>query len=74
MNVITIHASAKRFAEGYVPMITLRAAKGRMVGSRCPEGAYREFRTFTTEHDAREEAKAICVRMAAQYPAVLRAA
>jgi hypothetical protein len=71
---ITVHASAKRFANGFVPMVTLRADKGRMIGCKCPEGSYREFRTFTTAELAREEAKAICERMAARYPAALRAA
>lgn len=72
--MITIHATTKRFATGFVPMIILRNAKGQCVGSRAPQGGYREFRTFTDEAACKAEAAAICARIAARYPEQLRAA
>ncbi|MBW7970942.1 hypothetical protein [Bradyrhizobium sp. BR 10289] len=70
---ITVHPAAKKFSEGYVPMITLRGAQGRMLGCRTPEGGYREFRTFTNDADAVTEARNICARMVSMYPDVLKA-
>jgi hypothetical protein len=70
--MITLHGTAKRFSEGFVPMVTLRGDKGQMMGCRTPQGGYREFRTYTNEHDAVTEAKLICCRIAQQYPDVLK--
>lgn len=72
--MITVHATAKSFADGFVPMITLRNAKGQCVGSRTPQGDYRAFRTFANEHDAQMEARLIACRVALRFPAVIRAA
>jgi hypothetical protein len=55
-------------------MITMRGAKGQMLGSRTPQGGYREFRTFTSELEAECEARLIACRMALRFPGILRAA
>lgn len=76
--MITMHATSKSIvrngAIAYLPMITLRAAKGRMVGCKVPQGAAKEFRTFTTSHAAREAAQGIAKRCAANFPGILIAA
>jgi hypothetical protein len=72
--MITVHATSKAFGSGFIPMITLRNPKGQCVGSRAPQGAYREFRTFNTAELAAQEAKAIAVRMSKQFPDCIRAA
>lgn len=33
--MVTFHPTAKRKGYGFVPMVTIRGRKGRMVGSRC---------------------------------------
>jgi hypothetical protein len=55
-------------------MITARAERGRMVGSKVPQGAAREFRTFTTSDAARACAYEMATRCAAQYPGILKLA
>jgi hypothetical protein len=72
--MVTLHPAAKKFADGFVPMITLRGDKGQMIGSRTPQGGYREFRTFTNEHECTIEARLIALRIAGQFPDVLRVA
>lgn len=72
--MITLHPTSKQFAEGFVPMITMRGDKGQMVGARCPQGGYREFHTFTCARRAEAEALHIALRVATQFPAVLRVA
>lgn len=44
-----------------------------MIGSRTPEGGYREFRTFTNEYDALSEARLIALRCALRFPEALKA-
>ena len=70
--MVTLHPTAKAFADGFVPMITLRGDKGCMIGSRCPQGAYREFRTFTDKTACEIEARLIAFRIALQFPDVLK--
>jgi hypothetical protein len=76
--MITMHATSKAIAANgaihYLPMITLRAERGRMIGCKVPQGAAREFRTFTNSCDAREAAFAIAQRCAAEFPSVLAVA
>jgi hypothetical protein len=73
--MITMHASSKAFVQNgklaYLPMITARGEKGRMIGSKCPQGEAREFRTFTTSDAAREAAYEAAKRCAADYPHIL---
>lgn len=71
--MITLHPAVKTVSDGFVPMITMRGAKGRMIGSRTPEGGYREFRTFTNEYDALSEARLIALRCALRFPEALKA-
>jgi hypothetical protein len=76
--MIRMHASSKSIVRNgaihYLPMIQLRDAKGQMKGSKVPQGAAQEFRIFTTSDAAREAARAICQRCAANFPDVLIAA
>lgn len=71
--MITLHAASKSCADGFIPMVTLRGAKGQMRGSLVPQGSYREFRTFTNELDALSEARLIVCRMAKRFPGILQA-
>ena len=74
----SLHPAAKLSRDDngtyYVPMITVRGAKGRMVGSHTPKGAYREFRTFTNEACAVIEARIIALRCALARPETFRVA
>lgn len=70
----TVHGTSKAFGAGFIPMIILRNPKGQCVGSRAPQGGYREFRTFTSAEMAAQEARIIAARIAAQFPDVLKAA
>jgi hypothetical protein len=76
--MIKMHASSKSIvrngAINYLPMITLRADKGRMIGCRVPQGAAQEFRIFTTSEAAKEAAHAIALRCEADFPGILIAA
>lgn len=72
--MVTMHPTAKKFAEGFVPMITLRGSKGQMLGSRTPQGGYREFNTYTNECEAEIAARLIALRCAARFPEALRVA
>lgn len=71
---ITLHPTFKRTREGFVPMITARGSKGRMIGARTPQGEARAFRTFTTEAHAISEAYVIALRCAQRFPRILRVA
>ena len=62
--MITFHPTAKRTLTGFVPMVTLRGERGRMVGSKTPQGAGREFRTFLTPGAALSEAVRIARHVA----------
>ncbi|MFI4971101.1 MAG: hypothetical protein ACHP7H_00360 [Hyphomicrobiales bacterium] len=44
-----------------------------MLGSRCPQGGYREFRTFTNEYEALTEARLITLRCALKRPDMIKA-
>ena len=71
--MITMHPTVKATSNGFVPMITLRNTKGQMIGSKTPQGGYREFRTFTNEYDALSEARLIALRCALAHPDHIRA-
>lgn len=70
--MLTLHPATKATTDGFIPMITIRGAKGQMRGSVTPQGAAREFRTFTNELAAEVEARVIALRCAMQYPNALR--
>lgn len=71
--MITMHPAVKAVDGGFVPMVTLRGDKGRMIGSKTPNGGYREFRTFTNEYDALTEARLITLRCALKHPDMIKA-
>lgn len=76
-QMITMNASSKSIVVdgtlAYLPMITARGAKGRMLGSKVPQGSAREFRTYTTSDAARAAAFEIATRCAEQFPTILQA-
>lgn len=59
--MITFHPAARRTANGFVPMVTLRADKGRMVGSKLSQGG----NVFATAAEALEHAVNAATRVAA---------
>lgn len=64
---LTLHPTYKRTADGYVPMITIRGERGRMIGSKTPQGDARYFRTFTCPSVAEIEARVIALRVSARF-------
>lgn len=62
--MITFHPAARRTAQGFVPMVTLRADKGRMVGSKLAQNG----NAFATAAEALEHAMRAALRVVAQYP------
>ena len=65
---LSLHPTVKAVSGGFIPMITVRGAKGRMVGSKCPQAGYREFHTFTDKTAAEIDARIIALRIAAARP------
>jgi hypothetical protein len=61
--MITFHAAARKVTNGYVPMVTLRADKGRMVGSKISQNG----NTYTNEADAKAFAFAAAMRVALNH-------
>jgi len=61
---IKLHASVKQTASGhFVPMITARGSKGRMLGSWTPKGSQRDAYTFTNANAAQSQANTIALRV-----------
>lgn len=58
--MITFHPAARQTADGFIPMVTLRAAKGRMVGSKVSQTG----NVFATAEAALEAAMSAAVRVA----------
>lgn len=61
--MITFHPAARPVINGFAPMITLRAAKGRMVGSKT-----QSENVFATALEARDHALIIALRAAMTAP------
>jgi hypothetical protein len=66
--MITFHAAARKVTQpdglpAYVPMVTLRADKGRMVGSKISQNG----NTYTNEADAKAFAFAAAMRVALNH-------
>lgn len=61
--MITFHPAARRVSTGFAPMITLRASKGRMVGSKTQAG-----NVFATAVEAKAHALLIALRAAMTRP------
>lgn len=72
--MITLHPTVKTVAGGFLPMITLRAAKGRMIGSKVPQGTFQLFNTYEDRAACEIEARKIAERVAAQHADILRVA
>lgn len=58
--MITFHPAARRTANGFVPMVTLRKDKGRMVGSKLSQGC----NVFATAQEALDFARQAATRVA----------
>lgn len=58
--MITFHPAARPVLNGFIPMVTLRAAKGRMVGSKVSQTG----NVFATAQEALEAAVAAATRVA----------
>jgi hypothetical protein len=69
-NMITFHPAARQTATGFIPMVTLRASKGRMVGSKVQQNG----NVFETAQEALEHAVMAARRVVAQYPEMMRIA
>lgn len=60
--MITFHPAARQLSNGsFIPMVTLRKDKGRMVGSKVSQNG----NVFATAAEALEHAMAAAVRVAA---------
>lgn len=70
----TIHAASKRTACGFIPMLTVRGAKGRMVGSYTPKNERLDVCTFTNALAAEIEARVMALRCALARPEMFRVA
>jgi hypothetical protein len=60
MTTLTLHPTFKRTRDGYVPMVTVRGARGRMIGSRVPP---RGTATFQHPLAARVAARLVAWRV-----------
>jgi hypothetical protein len=69
-QMITFHPAARKTAAGFIPMVTLRKDKGRMVGSKLAQNGT----AFATALEALEHAARAALRVAAQYPDLMRVA
>jgi len=69
----SLHPTSKATEYGYLPMINIRGAKGRMVGSRVPKGADACRLTFRTALEAELEARVIALSLAMAHPEQFKA-
>lgn len=68
--MITFHPAARKTASGYIPMVTLRAAQGRMVGSKLSQtGSF-----YATEAAAKSHALLAALRVAIAHPSIMTVA
>lgn len=72
--MLTLHPTARKVSTGFIPMVTVRNATGHMVGSKCPQGEAREFRTFTTRMAAELDAWVIAQNVVNRIPQVVKLA
>lgn len=71
---ITLHPTFTKTRDGFVPMITARGARGRMLGAHVPKGAEREFKTFTSPQHAISEAYSMALRVTLHPDSIFRVA
>lgn len=65
--MITFHPASRQTSHGFIPMVTLRADKGRMVGSKVSQ----DCNVFETAGEALEHAINAARRVVAQYPELM---
>jgi hypothetical protein len=65
--MITFHPAARKVSNGFVPMVTLRAAKGRMVGSKVAQNG----NVFETAEEATAHAARAALRVANAHPGIM---
>jgi hypothetical protein len=65
--MITFHPAARLTELGYIPMVTLRASKGRMVGSKVSQTG----NVFDTAAEALEFAMNAARRVVVMHPATM---
>ncbi len=68
--MVTFHPTAKRTASGFVPMVTIRGDKGRMIGSKVPKGEGRDWHTYDTAAAAECAAYLAALRVSQRLPHV----
>jgi hypothetical protein len=68
--MITFHPAARKVSNGFVPMVTLRADKGRMVGSKVSQHG----NVFETAELAISHAITAALRVASRSPLTMRVA
>ena len=66
----TLHPAARPVLNGFVPMVTVRRDRGRMVGSKVSQNC----NVFTTASEALAHAVMAASRVVAQYPELMRLA
>lgn len=62
--MLRYHPTFKATKEGFIPMVTIRNAKGQMIGSKVPKGGAREFNTYTSAAAAESAAYLTALRVA----------
>jgi hypothetical protein len=65
--MITFHPAARKTSTGFIPMVTLRADKGRMVGSKVSQTG----NVFASAAEAFDHALIIALRVAMRSPETL---
>jgi hypothetical protein len=68
--MITFHPAARRTATGFIPMVTLRKDRGRMVGSKLSQSG----NVFATAAEAKAHAVIAALRVAMAYPDLMTVA
>ncbi len=68
----TLHVATKRTAQGFIPMLTVRGEKGRMIGSYTPKGSRLDTCTFTDTLRAEIEARVMALRVVLARPEMFR--
>ncbi len=61
------HPTAKATGDAYLPMITIRNARGQCTGSKVPQGALRPLMTFPTFAGAQSYAYTIALQSAEYF-------
>lgn len=68
--MITFHPASRKTAAGFVPMVTVRAAKGRMIGSKIAQNG----NVYASAAEAKAFAIITALRVAMQFPETMTVA